>query len=334
MRIQSRKEALSWVDALSGKKPIETVQDQIETADEADPSKALEMTSSILFGTPIQQESSEQTIRRHSEEVRRREVAKINEDLTNDVKLKLSDAGVDPVALGVVKSEEWESISDPDKAGEIAKIAALKQEKKLSEEWQAEGMKPATPAKMSFDETTKGGRVMSSAAANEETRGRPSSIGGDPFKLDQIASEANEHDDAVKRSRARLDAAKEAKRKSIEENQPPEEAALREGSIRRSGGHDSEMGRYKAPANQVSILDTYGEGKLPPEELKKRMEDLFASKVPDAKSRTKKAQEERREEIKRPKEDDKSWEKVSKPTSTADLQERLVSLWLPEEPGK
>lgn len=332
MRIQSRKEALSWVDALSGKKPIETIKDQIETADEADPAKALEMTSSILFGTPIQKESSEQTIRRHSEDVRRREVAKVNQDLTNDVKLKLSDAGVDPVALGVVKAEEWNSISDPEKATHIAKISAIKQQKKLSEEWQAEGMKPASPAKMNFDPTMKGGRVMSSKAANEETRGRPATF--DPFKLDELASAANEHDDSVKRSRARVDEAKEAKRKSIEENQPPEDAALREGSIRRSGGHDFESGRYRAPSNQVSILDTYGEGKIPPEELKKRMQELFASKVPDAKSETKKAVEERREAIKRPKEDDKSWEKVAKPTSTADLQKRLVSLWLPEEPGK
>lgn len=335
MRIQSvGKEALSWVDALAGKTAKKTVEDQIKSSEEADPSKALEMTSSILFGTPIKQESTADTLRRHSKDIQRKEAAQVQQDIANDVKTKLSDAGIDPVALGVVKAEDWASMSDPQKTTETAKLAALAHEKMMSDKWQSEAMKPATPSKMSFDPAMKSGRVMSSAAANEETRGRTSNIGRDPFKLDQIASQANEHDDAVKQSRARVDALKEAKRKSIEENQPPTDAALRAGSVRRSGNMESEAFVHHAPKNQVSIMDTFGEGKISPEELKVKMAELFKSKVPDSKSETKKAAEERRESIKRPKEDDKSWETVAKPTSTADLQKRLVSLWLPEEPGK
>jgi hypothetical protein len=335
MRIQGvGGNPLSWVDAIRAKKASQTVSEQILASDEGDPAAALEMTSSILFGTPIKQESSADAVRRESKEIQKKEAAQVQSDITNDIKLKLSDAGVDPVALGVVKSDEWSTISDPQMATNIAKIAALAHEKSLSDKWQAEAMKPASPSKMSFDPTMKGGRVMSSAGANEETRGRTSSIGRDPFKLDQIAASANEHDDSVKQSRARLDAQKEAKRKSIEENQPPAEAALRAGTVRKSGGLDSIAFVHKVPKNQVSMLDTLGEGKLPPEELKAKMQELFNSKVADNKSESKKAADERRESIQRPKETNKSWETVAKPTSTADLHERLLSLWTPEEPGK
>ena len=134
MRIQGvGGDALSWVEAIRGKKASQTMSEQIQAADEGDPAKALEMTSSILFGTPIKQESSAEAVRRESKEIQKKEAAQVQADITNDIKLKLSDAGVDPVALGVVKADEWSTISDPQKATDIAKIAALAQEKNLSD---------------------------------------------------------------------------------------------------------------------------------------------------------------------------------------------------------
>jgi hypothetical protein len=327
---------LSWTEALLKYKPQETAEQRIAGQSESDAAdNALETTTNILFGNQIQQQHGVNAVAEASREIQDNSAKEAIRREAEAIKSKIDNRGIDPVALGIVKDRaEWDSIGDPSRAESIAKEAAIAHQKMLSGKWQSEGMKPATPARMNYDpQTMRDGRVMSSSAANEETRGRGATA--DPFKLDKIAKESNAHDDSVKSIRQHVEQQARARKEEASKIEVPAGQDMRSGRIAKSGAAaDSETFVHRVPSNQVSMMDTFKQPRITSEELKTKMAEMFNSKVRDQKSETIKANEQRKEAIQGKKESDRSWEQVAKPASTAELQKRLTSLWIQEKSGE
>jgi hypothetical protein len=353
MKIRSSGyEGLGWVAALKdGKKPRD-YHEKLAGADEADTlENVLERTCEAAFETPTTDETSEEAIARSSKEIQDKLAHDGNSEIVDQVKKAMAENDIEPWTLQIkdpgallgqrdnVTKEQWDNSTDASWVEKVANMAIDANKNQRDRSW--ETVSPQATASHSFDpETAKGGRVMSSTTANEETTGRSSMLPAnaasifDPFRLDNYAAQENAHDEGVKASRDRAEKEKTARQEGRNKQEIPEDfSPMKSGAVISSGGEDSSEFHHRVPRDQVSMFDNVdgqeGEG------LQERLAKLFEDKIPDTRSEIRKANDERREQIQRnPSSEDRSWEKVSKPSSTQGIQERLTDLWMPEEPGK
>lgn len=316
---------LGWVNALKAQKKARLMEEDAQT-DEADlANDALERSAEIAFGKPEAVPGSEEAIRQASRDALAEAEANELTQECDAIRKKLADRDIDPVALGVASSEEW-ATNDLDALSSLAKKAALAYEKRLKEAWQDKAMAPRNDTFKPDPSTWLGGRIMSSAGANEETRGRgllPKNANSifDPFRLDELAKTPTESEFRAKAQKESEEGRKRQKIADIREanKQAPTEMP---GRIVPSGGQDDAVMVHKVPRNQLSIMDN----------LKDKLEDVFASRVEDNKSKTKQFNEERKSEITAKREKDGSWQEPKKASSTSDITKRLMDLWMPEPP--
>jgi hypothetical protein len=334
---------MEWLDALSARtKPRDPTSD-LGKQNEADLiGKSLETTAQVAFNMPVQKETKDEALERASRDIADRKVVQAKTEEINEIKNKMASNGIDPVALGIVSKDEWEKPSDSATAKEIAIKAALAYEKQLKHAWEKDAVKPAQHLDSHYDMTMREGRIMSATAANEDVRSMPSRTPSnansiwDPFKLDRFAAAENSHDESVKASKeAQKSRDAEHKNQWKTEEPPPGTPGIEpmKGSqVVSAGGMDRDVFNQRIPKNQISMLDTFGEGKLPPDELKKRLGTMFA-RVEDNGPQIRAANETRREEIQGKKEEkqDRSWDTVDhlKPMSTSEITKRLMEKWMP-----
>ena len=336
---------MDWVDALAARKKESTLENELrEATEEQSCDNALQKTASILFDKNDQPKTPDEAMGRKAIEIQDRVVTARLGQIVAGIKAKLSVRGIDPVALGVVASkEEWDNLSDPDLAEKIAKEAAIKFAKVLSMSWQDRAMNPKALTNGFNPETSQDGKIISSYAANEETASQKSHVPVnansifDPDRLKRLFLEKteNEHDSMVKDIRDKDKARIAEKKASLE---PDPKSVLEAKDVMNAGkvlgggsANDTSAYSSRVPRNQVSILDNLGQN-LSPEELKKRLAETFAERIPDTRAQIVEANEKRKAEIQGKKaEKDKSWDKLAKPMSTSDLAERLLTLWIPEK---
>jgi hypothetical protein len=343
--MQKNYDRLSWVDALKARQEPRTLANDAKRPEDEVAGDALQKSAELAFGTTHKDESSSQAISRASKDIQDGNAASRLASDAKALRQKLADRSIDPVAMGVSTKEQWES-NDPAAVNEIATKAAGIYAKQLKGAWQTEAMKPHTYTGKFSPETSNAGRILSSTAMNEETRGRTNMVPAnansifDPGRLDRLAAGDNAHDKnvaAAKKAAADKHASKHAEiteKANAAEKFANDETMMHGSQVLRSGGQDQDIPRYTAPRNQLSIMDDLGGGKLSPEDLKKRLSDIFAGRIADSREQTQKSNETRREAIQGKKEPDRSWETTAKPASTGDLQRKLMNLWMPEPPAK
>lgn len=336
MRIQrSGYNGIDWLSALGAKKQREEVVSEEEAA-----KNVVERAAEAAFRIPVKEESNEQRIRSASKEIEAQRQAAAEAQYCAQVREKLAARSIDPVALGITTQGEWQNAVSPSWVEGVAKAAALAHEKFISGEWESRAANRQAPEVRPNVETSMSGRVMSSAGANEETRGQVSRVPQnansilDPDRLAKLFTQPNVHDDAVEARLASRKAREEMKREEL----APKDLGpnpMKQSSVSKSGGQDCEAFVQRVPRNQISMTDDLGGGKLTREEMTERLASLFTSKIPDNGEMIREQNTKRSESIKR--EADKSsrdWdsEEHLKPQSTSDLQRRLIQLWLP--PGE
>lgn len=347
---KSGYDSMDWASALSkSKQPIKDQEahaiSKIGKGEDVD--NALQKAAEAAFSLPSNEKmTNAEAIKAASKNIQDERAESMRQGAIDDVKAKLANHDVDPVGLGLVTKAEWDNCPDVETATQIGRAAATKRIQNQNDAWQNKAMEPQN-RNMKFDpESSRDGRISSTAAAMEDsapivTRRSPLNAPSifDPFKLDRLAAEQNEHDEAIRVSREAAKQKAEARkdwREASNTTVPEDFMPLHGGAISRSGGKDSSVFSSKVPKNQVSMMDNIPASGASADTVKEEMKKLFESKVEDNGQRIKEANKARSESIQRPveKEDKKSWEKVSKPVSTKDLQARLVNLWLPPEPGK
>lgn len=344
--------SMDWADALKAfKKPDDPARD-LEAQNEADLiANALESTAKIAFNLPEKPETRQAALSRSSKEIADKHAETMKFAAANEIKGKLKDNGIDPIALGItvreangklrpITAEEWEGASDARWVGEIATAAALEYEHQAKIAWEKTAMQPSRKLSSTYDpQTMRDGRIMSCAGANEETRDRPRMMPAnsasifDPFKLDRFASTETEHDKSVAKIRAdqkaRIDQKKAAVAPAADLGPDP----MKSGAIQRSGGQDRDVFQQRVPKNQISMLDLQGTEKLTAAEMKEKLASLF-TRVDDNGAMIKQQNAEHKASITaKTEEKDRSWEKVAKPLSTAELSRRLMeSFTCPKPP--
>jgi hypothetical protein len=328
--------SLEWVDALAARAKKADIEAEIASSTEEEAAQnALQRTAQIAFGdnetkVPGPDERLGTASRNIQDKVAKSKI----DHAISAVKAKLAARGIDPVTLGIVKDKrEWDGMDDLDRVDEVAKLAAIKFAKELSRQW--EHQSSSTKASAFDAETSRMGRIMPATAAGDDSVGRPSRVPSnansilDPGRLDRAAAENNEHDEAIKAAKKRATDREAEKRADMAPKDLPEDI-MKSGRVIASGGQDSTANVHRVPRNQLSILDNVDGKNLSPEDLKKKLQDIFASRIPDTQGAIREANEKRREAIQKPKEQDRSWEKPSKATSTSELSKRLMNLWVPE----
>lgn len=340
---------MEWLDSLKKVKPQQEQEAKLanKTETEETVASALEDTSNIVFGLPDQRTKPEVIMDASKESMDKAAQTKLANEITK-LKDKLNTHGVDPVALGVVSKSEWDSMADISKAEQLAKKAALAAEAKVKRSWEdraAEEISNARAGKsakrtMENDPTKdRAGRIApttardDSAPFNQQVPKNAATI-ADPKQIDKFASEPTQHDKSVMsiredKARKQIEAAKEKYNTNIPDDFTPMKAS----NVIHSGGKDADQLRYKPAANQVSMNDDVSGAS--PEEIKEKLSKLFEERIVDSGRQIREANEKRKAEISRPVQEKKDKEVVAKPpTSTQDMQKRLMELWMPEEPVK
>lgn len=308
MRVQrSGGNVPDWVGALDASKPKaeEPLKENPSTEEELN--AGLDVTLSNMFGTTIKH-SPEEAVRHASKEI----LESVHEQEIKQAEESLRSDRFKPLVAPVDRS--WEKNQG---------------QAKSSVEFNAETTRSG--------KITSAGEIQQNEAQKTPLPQNSNSI-FDPFRLDALAAEGTAHDRMIEERRA--EKAKrhaeifEADRKAREESLPPPEVKhLQGGKVHSLAGIGNSEFRHKVPANKVSMLDDIGPKDATPEQLKESLQNLFTQKVPDTRTQIREANEKRKEEIQRPSpEKDKSWEKVEKPLSTAELTRRLTDKWLPPEP--
>lgn len=325
--------SMSWVDALAARTKTIDLETELATKDEKDAAgDALQKTAAIAFGPSSEPKGPDEALRMASVEIQDKLAASMTKQAADEIKSKLAIRGIDPVALGVIKKQEWEETTNLERVGNVCEKAALEYEKGLSREWEARAMSPSHAGQRFDPETSKEGKVMSAANVADDTV-QPSRVPAnansilDPNRLDALAAGINEHDESVKAAKARQEGRKAEKKEALapKDTLEPTEA-MNAGRVIRAGGEDASIFVHKVPKDQISMLDDLGKP-TSQEDLRRRLGELFTSKIPDNGGMIKKAAEERKEAIQGKKEKDRSWETASKPTSTSDLAKKLMDLW-------
>lgn len=346
MKIHGYKEdGMSWVDALSkhNQPPADLEKHLAEasaSASHADELKsALDDTSQIVFGLPKDNVPQQKAIADASKKAMDNAMRQKQASEVQSIKDKLSAHGVDPVSLGVVSQSEWSALADANKAEALAKKAALAAEAAAKNQWQrraAEELEtPRRPSAQYDPATTRDGKVAPTTSARDDSTPHNPNVPLnavsmiDLDRLDRLSEDGTRHEELVSQSRETAKVREEKAKDWRQEEVPEDIVPLKSSSVLRSGGKDRDEGRYHAPSNQVSMLDDISGGST--EEIQEKLSSLFTTKIPDRKQETREANEQRRAEIQRPAQaQDKSWEKVEKPTSTKDISERLAELWMPQ----
>jgi hypothetical protein len=313
----------------------------------ADPSveselAAAEQISHVMFDAPIDPIPQQKAIEAASRKAM--DNAALQREATHvaNVKQQLARHGVDPVSLGIASQAEWDAVSNAKVAEDLAKKAALMVEKQQSKAWEtraaAELRDGPQRRSQSYDPaSTREGRVMSTASMQDDIAPHNPSAPlnaismSDPERLDRLASEDNSHDLSVAESRR---IAAEREKASLDWRTavvPDDLTPMKSATVIPSGGEDAAVGRYKAPANQVSMTDDISAAS--PDELQDKLAAMFSSRIPDTREQIRESNEERRASIQR-EEKDRSREGMEnqRPTSTRDIQNRLTELWLPQNP--
>lgn len=337
-------DAMEWLDALKKVKPQEEQESKIaaRTEDEETVESALQDTSKIVFGLPDERTKPEVIMDASKESMDKAASSRLANEL-DGLKKKLSDNGVDPVALGVVSENEWNTISDISKAEQMAKKAALLAEKEAKREWERNALasiQGKNKRTMDYDpQVDKMGRIAPMTAkedANPSVPQLPKNAASiaDPTRIDKLANEPTEHDKSVmsiRQERAKKEI--EAAQAKYESNIPDDFSPMKSSSVIRSGGKDGDILRYKAPANQVSMNDDVSGAT--PEEIKEKLSKLFEERIVDRGQQIREANEKRKASITRPEPSKEEKQPPRQtPTSTKDIQERLMELWMPESPDK
>lgn len=309
MSLKSSYDDMSWVDALKAKKDPKQMDKLAQAKEEDVVDTALVDTANIMFGTPTGEETSQEAINRHAKKIQ------------DDVFTKEKDA-------------VEQASKDRQSQKKHVEVEASKEQQKKA--WQEQVLNAVRP-QMSFDpETAKGGQISSAASRCEETSGQRTPVPEnansilDPNRLDKLAQQPTAHDKSVAESRKRTaDRAEEHKKASQDDSSP---ISTNEGSrLMRSGGMDSEAFIQRVPANQVSMFDVEYDPTLDAKQRSEQLKDVFLKKLDDNQEAIRQSQQERKEEIQGKKEEDRSWEKVSPPTKTSDMANRLIELWSPKE---
>jgi hypothetical protein len=342
-------ENMSWIDALAARsKPKDPEVDLGKQNEEEILGNSLESSAQVAFGLPIKAESKNEALLRASKEISEKQAEADLNAPANAIRAKMAAAGIDPVAIGIVittphgtrpiRKDDWETSADARWLNQVATAAAAEHEKIMDHAWEQHAMKPQRNLDCNFSETSRSGQIMSSKSTSDDSVSKPEHLPQnassmfDANRLDSFAAQENEHDKSVAASRqASKDREKEKKEQYKYED--PGVEPMKSGKIMASGGQDRDVFVHRSPSNSVSMADDMGGGKLSPEELKQRLSDMFASRIPDNRTSIREANDKRREEIQgKKKEADRSWEKPQKPLSTADIQKRLTDLWLPPKP--
>lgn len=355
------EDRLSWVDALKARLEPRDYETRYASTPESETiDGALEQTVEAVFSVPTGEETSEEAITRASKDISAEANKSAHKAMIDEIKAKLADRDdpIDPVSLGVevkaftqdgmerrpITQEEWDNATDPRFVENVAKLAVVAYEKKRSMAWQERAMDPKAAARRFDPEYSKDGRIMSAPAQSDDSAPRFGSIPKnansiwDPERIQKL-SEAlmTDHDAQVEASREYYEKrSKKADAERAEKAGKSSPISQNTGSqLMRSGSAESEAFVQKVPRDQLSMLDVQsGDFKdLSQEEKKARLESIFMEKVPDAKEETRKANEERRQQIQGEKREDRSWDSVNnlKPLSTSDIQKRLIELWIPED---
>jgi hypothetical protein len=324
---------MDWVLALKARKEPIDYEAQLASSEECT-ENVVERTVQAAFSLPTKEETSEEALKRASKTIHDDAAVSAEQAAADGIRQKLASRSIDPVALGVAKAEDWNGSTDLQWLEKTAKNAAIAFQKKLSESWQ-DGATERTSTRMQNynPETFRDGRIMSTAAAGEDAHGFVSKTPAnsnsifDPFKLDRFAKEDTEHDKrvAARKAEEQARAQKVASDKAKAVNTIPEGQEMHGAKVVASGSATPGVFSPRSPRDQISMTD----------DLTKKISELF-TRVDDNKSKTLASKQERLEKIQGKKEaDDRSWEKLSKPTSTAgkmaDLQERLKDLWTTNE---
>ena len=339
--------AMDWVDALKakkddGKKYMPESSNDPEVID-----NVVERTVEAAFGLPTTEKTSRQAVSEASQRIADRKAEGSLASQTQEIKSKLAVSGIDPSTLGLtvdgkpLTKEDWEKASDPVWTETVAKKAALEFEKQKKNAWQDRAMQPSRYSKVFDIDRPMGGRIAPGGGHVPEVPQRtevPANAASifDPKRLDKMASEPNAHDESVKASKARHQEMEQARAKSakaefdeVAKKQAASPAMRYMGGIVPAGSQETSEFVHRAPANQISIADHVET--LSPEELKQKLSNMFG-RVADTRTDIREANQKRQEEIQGKKEKDRSWEKVSKPATTAEIRDRLLNLWLPEKP--
>lgn len=339
---------MDWLNALEAAAKPKNPTADLGAQNEADLiANAMESTARTAFNLPVDPETKNEAVVRASKEIADRSAQQMKNAASNEIKTKIANNGIDPVALGItireangkqrpITQEEWAGATDARFVEKIATEAALAYEKKLKSAWEQEGMKPSQTLSSKFDPATmRDGRIMSSTAAQEETRGFNHQVPAnaasifDPFKLQNYAKAENAHDEAVKASKElNKNRQDEKKAQYISKDLGPD--AMKAGQVIRAGGQDADVFVQRVPSNQISLRDTAATAKLTPEEIKVHLANMF-TRVDDNGEKIKAAAKEHKEKIQTKKEADRSWEKLEKPVSTSEFSKRLMDTLWPEK---
>jgi len=331
---------MDWVKALESQKKV--ASKNLDEQNEADyVENALESTAQIAFGLPAKAENKHEALVRASKEIADKTAHDNKFAASNEIRAKLADAGIDPIALNIlireangvqrpITKEEWEGASDARWVGQIATAAALEYEKQASSSWEKSALQPAQRLSSKYDPETMGaGRIMSAGGASDDVvdhhRQMPANSASmfDPFKLDRFAAAENAHDKAIldKREAAK---ARIAEKKADLAPGDLGPAPMKHGTVQRSGGEDRDVFQQRAPSNKISMTDLQGTEKLTAEEMKDKLASLF-TRIDDNGEKIRAGNIERKAQIQGKKtEKDRSWEKLEKPLSTAELSKRLM----------
>jgi nucleotide-binding universal stress UspA family protein len=337
---------MDWLDSLKKVKPQQEQEEKLasKTEDEETVESALKDTSNIVFGLPdertkpeVIRDASRESMEKAASAQAAKEIAKIKE--------KLSTNGIDPVALGVASKAEWDTVADISKAEQLAKNAALLAVKNAKLEWEHRAVADIAKAKngetgrsMSYDpQKDKMGRIAPMTGRDDITPFNPklpknaASI-ADPKQIDKMASEPTEHDKAVMsiredKARKQIEAAKEKYNSNI----PDDFSPMKGSAVIHSGEKATEATQMKVPANQISMNDDVSGAT--PDEIREKLSKLFEERIVDRGQQIRDANADRKNSISRP-ETKKEMEPPKTPTSTKDMQQRLMELWMPEKPNQ
>lgn len=300
---------MDWLDALSARSKPRDPSSDLGQQNEADlVNNALESTAQAAFNLPVNAETKNEALVRASKEISDKHRVAMDASAANNIRKKLADAEIDPVALNVhireangkfrpLTKEEWNSATDSFFVEKIATAAATAYEENLRHGWEDQAKnQPARHLSSNYDPMTmRDGRIMSSTAAGEDVCSSPSKTPlntnsiWDPFKLDRFAEGKTDHDIAVAKIRVDAEARLAERKMDFDANMALKSIGdpMKHGHIQHAGGQDRDVFVQRTPANQISMMDHLpsnqgDDGKpLPPEVLKERLAAMFAAKIPD-----------------------------------------------------
>lgn len=318
---------LSWVDALKARQ----AKREFDGTEKETTENVLERTVEAAFKVPTSEPTTPQKVDAAAKDIQQNEAAKKVAGETQQIKEKLASREIDPVALGVVSKEEWAKASDPTWTESVAKKAAMKYEKQLKASWEKKAMEPQQAAKGFDPATSMDGKIIPSFSPTEESQGRINRVPLNaasilnPNRIDELAKAKNEHDESVKAIREAQKTREAAK--PAPADIPKDLTPMRGGKVVSSGAaNESSAFIHRVPKDQISIMDKA--------ETSEQMKDKLAARIPDTRTEIREANERHREAIQGKKQEDKSWDQVSKPLTSTEIQKRLINLWMPPKPEK